>query len=38
MKWFLILLAIAVGYAIYTGNLGGAADAGANYNKLLRGQ
>lgn len=37
MKWFLILIAAAVIYAIYTGQMGGARDAASNYNTLLRG-
>ena len=35
MKWFFLILVIGVGYAILTGNMGGARDAGDNYNKLL---
>ncbi len=38
MKWFIIILVIAVGIAISTGYMGGAKDAGANYNKLLSGR
>ena len=36
MKWFLIILAVVIAIAIYTGNMGGARDATSNYNKLLR--
>lgn len=36
MKWFLIILAVVIGIAIYTGNMGGAKDAAGNYNKILR--
>ncbi len=36
MKWFIIILIIAVGIAIFTGNMGGARDATSNYNKILR--
>mgnify|MGYP005984057213 CR=1 FL=1 len=36
MKWAIIILALIVGYAIWTGNMGGAQDAAANYNKVLR--
>jgi len=36
MKWFIIILIIAVGIAIFTGNMGGARDATGNYNKILR--
>ncbi len=36
MKWFLIILAVVVAIAIYTGNMGGAKDAAGNYNKILR--
>lgn len=38
MKWILLLV---IGYVIYmvaTGNMGGARDATANYNKLLTGK
>ena len=35
MKWFLIILTIVVGYAIYTGNMGGAKSATSNYQKVL---
>ncbi len=38
MKWAIIVLALIVGYAIWTGNMGGAKDAAANYNKILRPQ
>jgi len=37
MKWIIIILALVVGYAIYTGNMGGAKDAASNYNKIMRG-
>lgn len=37
MKWFLILFALGIGIAIYTGNMGGAKDAAGNYNKIMRG-
>ena len=36
MKWAIIILALIVGYAIWTGNMGGAKDAASNYNKVLR--
>ncbi|XPV68202.1 MAG: hypothetical protein ACNI25_12925 [Halarcobacter sp.] len=36
MKWVIIILVIAVGVAIWTGNMGGAKDAASNYNKVLR--
>ena len=36
MKWFLIILAVVVAIAIYTGNMGGAKDAAGNYNKIMR--
>jgi heme A synthase len=36
MKWVIIILVLVVGYAIYTGNMGGAKDAANNYNKVLR--
>jgi len=35
MKWILLILVLGVGYAIYTGNMGGARDAAGNYNKIL---
>ena len=35
MKLFIIVFSLVVGYAIFTGNMGGARDAAANYNKLL---
>jgi len=35
MKWVILILVIAVGYAIFTDNMGGARDAAGNYNKLL---
>lgn len=38
MKWFIIILAIAIGIAISTGYMGGAKDAASNYNKLLTGK
>lgn len=38
MKWFIIILALIVAYAIWTGNMGGARDATSNYNKLLTGK
>ncbi len=38
MKWFIIILALLVGYAISTGYMGGAQNAAANYNKLLTGK
>ncbi len=38
MKWFIIILVLVVGYAIFTGNMGGARDAAGNYNKLLTGK
>ena len=36
MKWIILILVVAVGYAILTGNMGGARDAAGNYNKLLQ--
>lgn len=36
MKWILIIFALAVGIAIYTGNMGGAKEATSNYNKVMR--
>ena len=36
MKWFIIILVLAIAIAIFTGNMGGARDATSNYNKLLR--
>ena len=38
IKWILIAIAIAVGFAIFSGNMGGARDATTNYNKLLTGK
>ncbi len=38
MKWFIIILVIAIGIAISTGYMGGAKDAASNYNKLLTGK
>lgn len=38
MKWFIIILILVVGYAIFTGNMGGARDAASNYNKILTGK
>lgn len=38
MKWFLLILAAAVIYAIMTGYMGGAREATMNYNKLLTGK
>lgn len=38
MKWFLIIFAALIIYAIATGYMGGAKDAAANYNKLLTGR
>lgn len=35
MKWFLILVAVGVGFAILTDNMGGAKSATANYSKVL---
>jgi heme A synthase len=37
MKWVIIILVVIVGYAIITGNMGGAKDAAGNYNKIMRG-
>ena len=37
MKWFLLIFAAAIAFAILTDNMGGAKNATANYNKLLRG-
>ncbi|WP_267284944.1 hypothetical protein [Halarcobacter ebronensis] len=36
MRWFIVILIIALGYAIITDYMGGARDAASNYNKLLR--
>lgn len=36
MKWVILILIVIVGYAIWTGNMGGAKDAASNYNKVLR--
>ena len=36
MKWFIIIFAIGIGIAIYTGNMGGAKDAAGNYNKIMK--
>ena len=38
MKWILIAIALAVIYAIITGNMGGAQNATSNYNKILTGK
>ncbi len=38
MKWFILIFIVVIGYAILTGNMGGAKDATANYNKLLSGK
>ena len=38
IKWAIIILAIIIGYSLWTGNTGGAKDAASNYNKILRGQ
>ena len=38
MKWFIIILVIAIGIAISTGYTGGAKDAASNYNKILTGK
>jgi len=38
MKWFIIILVIALGIAISTGYMGGAKDAASNYNKVLTGK
>lgn len=38
MKWFILVLVLAVTYAIITDNMGGAQKATANYNKLLTGK
>ncbi len=35
MKWIVLIFVLAIGYAILTGNMGGARDAAGNYNKLL---
>ncbi len=35
MKWFLLIFILGIGYAIISGNMGGARDAASNYNKLL---
>jgi hypothetical protein len=37
MKWFLLILAVAVTFAIVNNYMGGARDAASNYNTLLRG-
>jgi hypothetical protein len=37
MKWFLLVLAAVVTYAIINNYMGGARDAASNYNTLLRG-
>jgi len=37
MKWFLVIFALVIGIAIYTGNMGGAKDATSNYGKVMRG-
>ncbi len=36
MKWFILIFFLVIGIAISTGYMGGAKDAAANYNKLLR--
>ena len=36
MKWTITISIVIVGYAIYTNNMGGARDAAANYNKIMR--
>jgi hypothetical protein len=36
MKWIITILVVIVGYAIYANNMGGARDAAANYNKIMR--
>ena len=36
MKWFIIILTIAIAIAIYTDNMGGAKDAAGNYNKIMK--
>ncbi len=38
MKWFILIFALLIGIAIYNGYMGGAKDAAANYNKLLKGK
>ena len=38
MKWFILVIVLAVTYAIITGNMGGARNATENYNKLLTGK
>jgi heme A synthase len=37
MKWLILIFVVVIGYAIYTGNMGGARDAAGNYNKIMRG-
>jgi len=37
MKWFIILFAIAIGFAIYSGYMGGARDAAQNYVNVRTG-
>ncbi len=36
MKWFLLIFSLIIVFAIATGYMGGAKDAAANYNKVLR--
>lgn len=38
MKWFILIFVVIIGYAILTGNMGGAKNATQNYNKLLTGR
>jgi heme A synthase len=37
MKWLILIFVVVIGYAIYSGNMGGARDAAGNYNKIMRG-
>ena len=37
MKWVILILVIIVGYAIYKDHMGGAREAGGNYNKIMKG-
>lgn len=37
MKWVIIIAVIAIGYAVYTGNLGGASNATSNYMSIRSG-
>jgi len=37
MKWFLIIISVAIAFAIYSGYMGGAKSATQNYQKVLTG-